>query len=381
MRRALILVGLAGLLATAFVFGFEVSARNRSSSAQPAESVVDAVRADLASRYYRPVPGSVLRLGSVQSMIAALDDPYTEYLDGASYRLLQRRLAGSYSGIGVTLLPAPSGLLVVATEPGPGRVAGLRVGDTITRIDSTPTPGLGLAGALARIAGPRGTTVRLVVLRRDVVRGVEVRRATVRAPGVSGRRLSFGGRTYGYLRVTTFRHGTAGRLAAEIRHLKRAGVDGLVLDLRENPGGLLDEAVKVSSLFLRHGTVVSLVGAHHPLEVYSASGHPLAPKLPLTVLVDRFSASAAEVVAAALHDNGRATLVGDHTYGKAVVQSIDPLANGGALALTTARYFTPAGRDISRVGVRPDVRVLEDERTPLDDGLAAGLATLAAATS
>ncbi|TML85686.1 MAG: hypothetical protein E6G08_13720 [Actinobacteria bacterium] len=381
MRRALILVGLAGLLATAFLFGFEVSARNGSAAAPPAVSVVDAVRADLASRYYRSVPGSVLRLGTVRSMLAALNDPYTEYLDGPAYRLLQRRLAGAYSGIGVTLLPAPAGLIVVATQPGPGRAAGLRVGDTITRIGRTSTPGLGLAGALGRITGPRGTTVRLVVLRGDVIHNLEVRRTSVRAPGVSGRRLSFGGRMYGYLRVTTFRRGSAARLAVEIRQLKRAGVDGLVLDLRENPGGLLDEAVKVSSLFLPRGTVVSLLGAHHPLEVYSASGHPLAPKLPLTVLVDGFSASAAEVVAAALQDNGRAKLVGDHTYGKAVVQSIDPLANGGALALTTARYFTPTGRDISRVGVRPDVRVLEDARTPLDDGLAAALTTLAAATS
>jgi carboxyl-terminal processing protease len=381
MRRAFILIGLAALLGAAFVFGYEVSGRQSRSAPPPAVSVVQAVRADLASRYYRSVPGSVLRLGSVRSMIAALDDPYTEYLDGAAYRLLQQELAGTYTGIGVTLLPGPSGLLVVSTQPGPGRAAGLRVGDTITRIDHAPTAGLGLGGALARIAGPSGSTVHLLVLRSHVVRRLDVRRATVRAPGVSGRQISFGGRTYGYLRITSFRRGTASRLSAQIRELRRAGVGGLVLDLRENPGGILDEAVRVSSLFLKRGTVVSLVGVHHPLEVYAASGRPLAPRIPLTVLVDRFSASAAEVVAAALHDHGRAKLIGDHTYGKAVVQSIDPLENGGALALTTARYFTPAGRDISRVGVRPDVRVLEDERTRMDDGLAAALATLAAATT
>jgi carboxyl-terminal processing protease len=178
-----------------------------------------------------------------------------------------------------------------------------------------------------------------------------------------------------------FRQGSAQVLATELRGLKRTGVAGILLDLRENPGGKLDEALRTSSLFLPRGTIVTLEGAHRPREAYAASGHPIAPRLPVVVLVDRYSASSAEVVAAALHDNGRAKVVGEPTYGKAVVQSIDPLAGGGALALTTARYFTPDGKDISRVGVRPDVRVLDDRRTPLDDVLTAGLATLAASAS
>ncbi len=377
MRRAVILFALGALLAGAFVLGFRLSGP-RERAAPPALSVVDAVREELAARYYRPVPNSVLRLGSVHSMLAALNDPYTEYLDRPAYVLLRRQIAGSYTGIGVTLLPAPRGLLVVATQAGPGRRAGIRVGDTITRIGSASAARLGLANALTRIGGHSGTTIHLQAERAGKPIAFSVRRAAVQAPTVSGHPISFGGRTYGFLRIASFRANAAAALAPELRRLRRSGVDGFVLDLRENPGGLVDQAISVSSLFLRSGVVVTLQGAHRPREVYRASGHPIAPFRPLVVLVDRYTASSAEIVAAALHDDGRATLVGEHTFGKAVVQSIDPLANGGALALTTARYFTPAGADISRKGVRPDIRVIDDPRTPMDDVLTTALATLAA---
>lgn len=380
MRRALLSLALASLLGAAFSIGFFLSGRN-SRAAAPAPSLVAAVRADLASRYYRPVPDSVLRLRSVRTMIAALGDPYTEYLTRPAYLLLQRETAGRYTGIGVTLLPSPEGLLVVGTQPGPGRTAGIRVGDTILRIGSEGTARLGLASALAAISGRPGTTVRLSVRRGARVLGFSVPRRDVRASAVSGRVLSFGGRLYGYVRVAVFRTGVSEALAAEVRSLRRAGATALVLDLRDNPGGLLDEAVASASVFLPRGAVVTLEGAHRPREVYDASGHPVAPRLPLVVLIDRYSASSAEILAAALHDNHRATLVGEHTFGKAVVQSIDPLANGGALALTTARYFTPAGADISRRGVQPDVHVADDPRTSMDDVLATALASLAAAQS
>jgi carboxyl-terminal processing protease len=149
-----------------------------------------------------------------------------------------------------------------------------------------------------------------------------------------------------------------------------------VLDLRQNPGGLLDEAVAVSSLFLARGVVVSLAGRHEPREVFRAVGG-VATREPVVVLVDRFSASSAEIVAAALRDHHRATLVGERTFGKALVQSIDPLHNGAALELTIARYFTPSGSDISNVGVAPQIHAVDEERTPDDEALAAALRVLA----
>jgi carboxyl-terminal processing protease len=153
-----------------------------------------------------------------------------------------------------------------------------------------------------------------------------------------------------------------------------------VLDLRQNPGGMLHEAVAVSSLFLDRGIVVSLAGAHSPREVYRARGGAVT-RLPLVVLVDRFSASSAEIVAAALQDNARATLVGERTFGKALVQSIDPLDNGAALEITVAHYTTPAGRDISGIGLNPPVHAVDNPRTARDEALETAFRVLARPTS
>jgi carboxyl-terminal processing protease len=383
MRRALIFLALLVLLAGAFALGFALSDRPGPAAA-PAprtQSIVDAVREDLAARYYRPIPAHVLALGSVRSMIAALDDPYTEYLSGPAFRLLRRQIAGRYSGIGIILLPSARGLVVVGTEPGSGLRAGIRAGDTILRIDTVRTAGMGLESALSRMSGPSGTVVRLRVERQGRPLELEVRREVVHAPAVSSRMIRVGGRGYGYVAVRAFRADAAEDVAAAVRKLRRAGAVAMILDLRGNPGGLLDQAVAVTSIFVGRGRVVTLEGAHRPREVYQVSGHPVAPRIPLAVLVDRGTASSAEVVASALHDDHRAVLVGQHTYGKAVVQSIDPLANGGALALTTARYFTPAGADISRKGVTPDVRAVDDPASRIDEALAAGLMALGATQS
>jgi carboxyl-terminal processing protease len=382
MRRTFLLALGVALLSGAFVLGFVLAGSPHRSSGTLAPSAVDEVRAELAARYYRPVSSDVLQKASIRSMLAALNDPYTSYLSPPAYMLLRQETAASYSGIGVSVLPGSGGLLVVATQPGPARAAGIRTGDLITTIDGHRTAQLGLAHALTRImGGPLGSPVSLRVAREGRSLGYIVHRERLRAPTVRGRLLSLDGRRYGYVHMSAFRAGVAQVLETEIRRLERSGAGGLVLDLRENPGGLLEQAVSVASLFLQKGTVVSLEGAHQPREVYSVSGGAFAPRLPLAVLIDRYSASSAEILAAALRDHRRATLVGEHTYGKAVVQSIDPLRNGAALELTTASYFTPAGIDISRIGVRPDVRVADNPKTAIDEVVAAGVATLAAKQS
>ncbi len=237
-----------------------------------------------------------------------------------------------------------------------------------------------MAGAFTRILGPPGTTVRLE-LRRDGRRfELSIRRAIVRAPVVESKLVSFAGRRWGLLRLSAFRVGAAVVLRRQIAQLQREGANGLVLDLRQNPGGLLDQAVAVTSLFLDHGIVVTLAGAHSPRRVYHAFPG-IATTLPLVVLVDGMTASSAEIVAAALRDNQRATLVGERTFGKAVVQSVDPLPNGAALELTVARYFTPSGDDISNVGVAPQIVAADDPATPGDEALFAALRVLARPTS
>ena len=377
MRRALSVLGIALFGFAAFFLGWSLST---GESGQPppaaAQSVVEQVRAHLASRYYRPVPKHILELGSVDSMLAALHDPYTEYLDPAAYRLLTQETARSYSGIGATVIPTRNGLEVTSVPAGPARAAGLRVGDRIVAIDGVSVLRVPFEKGLARIIGPEGSTVRIRVRREGRLLRFAIVRQRIQAPVVSSRLLAIRhGRRVGYVRLTACREGAAQVLRTELRRLQRGGASAIVLDLRGNPGGLLDQAVSVASLFLDRGVVVSVEDAHHHGETYEATPTTVT-RLRLVVLVDRRSASAAEVIAAALHDNNRATLVGENTFGKALVQTVTPLSNGAALRLTTARYLTPAGIDISRRGVEPDVLALDDPRTASDEALAAALLAL-----
>jgi carboxyl-terminal processing protease len=375
MRRSLILL-IAGLvLAGSFTVGYRFSQRDRATT-PVAIDVVDQVREALAGRYYVQVPPTVLRLGSVNAMLSALGDPYTAYLTPPSYRLIRHEAASSFSGIGVGVLPSAAGLVVVTLEPGPARRAGIAVGDTIVRIGDTSARGLDIADALARIAGPRGTSVQLQVVHHGRALTFTLRRELVRAPMVEGRLLSFEGLRWGDIQLSAFRTGAAPLIAHEVRLLQREGAQGFVLDLRGNPGGLLTQAVAVSSLFLDRGVIVTLDGAHYDRMVFRA-GHRVVTRLPLVVLVDRYSASSAEIVAAALREHDRATLVGERTYGKGVVQWVDPLRNGAALMLTVARYYTPLGHDLSRVGVAPQLHAVDDPATPGDEALAAALRVLA----
>ena len=376
MRRTLIVLGAALVLSGPFVLGYRLSAGSRATTPVAIPSVVDEVRSALAARYYRPVPDRVLQLDSVGQIISALRDPYTAYLAPPDYRLVREETASTYTGIGVSVLPSRQGYVVVALRPGPAQRAGVRVGDTIVRIGDTAAGRLSMSHALTRILGPRGTTVRLVLMRGRHTLDFRIRRELVQAPVVQARLLSYAGERWGDVRLSSFRLGAAVVLGRELRRLRRQGAHGFVLDLRQDPGGLLDQAVAVSSLFLDRGVVVSLAGRHEPREVLRAVG-ALATRLPLVVLVDRFSASSSEIVAAALRDHHRATIVGERTFGKALVQSIDPLHNGAALELTIARYYTPSGADISNVGVAPQIHAVDNERTRPDEALATALHVLA----
>jgi carboxyl-terminal processing protease len=380
MRRALVLIAFGLVLTGPFVIGYRLSRGDRATSPVAMASVVDEVRAALTTRYYRPVPSSVLHLRSVDQMISALGDPYTSYLAPPDYTLFRQRTESRYSGIGVSVLPTPRGLIVVSLRQGPAQRAGVRIGDTIVSIDGVSARHLDITAASARILGPRGSHLRLGLVRHRTRVGVDVLRGLVRAPVVESELLSYAGRRWGDLRLAVFRAGAAGVLRRQIRSLQQRGATGLVLDLRQNPGGLVEQAVAVSSLFLARGVVVSLAGAHNPRAVYRAWGGAVT-RLPLVVLVDRFSASSAEIVAAALADNQRATLVGERTFGKALVQTIDPLGNGAALELTIARYTTPAGRNISGIGVVPAIHAVDNPLTARDEALETALRVLARPTS
>lgn len=371
MRRACWILGLALAVVGAFALGL-AAVGGRTTSPARSTSVVAQVRAQLAAHYYREVPERILRMRDVHSMIDALDDPYTEFLDPAKYRLLRRETTGSYSGVGMTLLPDPQGLLVTRTQPGPARIAGIRAGDTVLSIDGKASTQLSYEQALGRILGEPGSVVTLRVRRDGHTLVFKLMRAHFTTRVVHSHLLASAGRKVGLVRIDSFAAGTASALAQAVHRLEQEHAGALVLDLRGNPGGLLDQAVASSSVFLDSGVVTSISGAHQPDRVYRARSKT-ATRLPLVVLVDHASASAAEVMAAALHDNGRATLVGERTFGKGLVQSVQPLATGAALKLTVARYLTPGGADLSHRGIRPDLWAPDNPSTVQDEGLAIAL--------
>lgn len=340
-------------MALAALTAFGIGLALRPMARGPARtSEARQVSARLATHYFRRLSRSVLAQPTVPALIASLHDRYTTYLTPAEYRAARRAYVGGYGGIGVLVLPAPGGLLVRRTVDGPARGAGIKPGDTILTVDGASTAALSFHEAIGRILGRAGSRVSLRVRRDGHTLVFRLVRRHFRLRPVHAR---LAGRV-GVIRISAFSRGASRQTTAAVRQLTRRGARALVLDLRGDPGGLLREAVGVASLFLSDGaSIVSLAGAHRPLRIlYAAPGG--ATTIPLAVLVDGASASASEVVAGALKDHGRATIVGQPTFGKSLVQEIDRLPSGAALKLTVARYLTPAGVDISRVGVQPDVR-------------------------
>lgn len=334
---------------------------------------LDQVRDALATAYYRHVSPLLLARPTIPLILQGLDDPYTEYLTPREYEILEERLTRKYFGVGLTVSPAEDGLIVTSSLKGPARQAGIRRGDVIVSINGQPAAALGFDQAVSLISGEAGTVVNLTVRRPGEDRAIEFQivREPVALPVVKSRIRTVLERRIGYIRLLGFSEGAAERVALATKGLVAAEAEGLVLDLRGNPGGLLAQAIRVASLYLESGVVCSTEGVNQEQRVYTVGGHPLETELPLVVLVDDGTASAAEIVAAALRDNERAAVVGVRTYGKATVQSIFPLSNGAALRLTTSSYLTPAGRSIGGTGIKPKKRAIDDPRTRPDEALIA----------
>lgn len=333
-------------------------------------AVTHEVRRLLLDAYYRPVEPTILVQESVEEIIEDLGDPSTQYLEPDEYASLRSRTAGTYSGVGLNVGQAREGLIVTAALEGPAREAGIRKGDVIVRIDGRPARHMTYAQSLALMKGEEGTVVRLAVRRPDAgVMRFTVVRQRIASPSLRYRMITVHQTEVGYIRLMAFAANAAERLETASTRLVENGAKGLVLDLRGNPGGLLDQAVRVVSFFLGEGVVCTVEGEHQERRVYRVSGRPHRPKLPLVVLVDRGSASAAEIVAAALGDHRRAVVVGEPTYGKTSVQSVVRLSNGAALKLTTATYRTPKGEDIVGRGLAPGVAVTDDPLTPYDEAV------------
>jgi carboxyl-terminal processing protease len=373
------------LVVGAFAGGFFLT-QTEPGTSQPApvrtdrpERLLDEVRAELNSSYYRWIDPDILQRRTVEGILAGLEDPHTDLLTDSEYESLRNDTEGTYSGIGLTVGPGRSGLVVTSAAPGPAREAGIRKGDVIVRVGDKQVRGLPFEHALALIKGDPGTVVTVTVKRPGRKKPLEfaIVRREIEVPPISFRLISAKKEKVAYIRVFSFPAGTAERIKQATSQLAEQGVSGAIIDLRDNPGGLLSQAVDVASLYIENGIVCRTDGLHEEEHEYRVTGLTTHPGLPLVVLVNGGSASAAEIVAGALVDHNRATLVGERTYGKASVQTIAPLQGGGALKLTTAKYLTPAGADITGVGLEPSVVAADDPLTQRDEGLRIARRTLA----
>jgi carboxyl-terminal processing protease len=354
----------------------------RALLGSPKDGLTERVIAILGRRYYRPIDAAALERRSVQALLGSLGDPYTVYLDREHLGRERERIEGVYVGVGIALGARGGTVLVQRVYPrSPAARAGIRPGDRVRAVDGTALPVDGVRAAVERIAGPVGSTVRLDVGRPGAApRSLTLRRERVSVPAVRARLVRRAGRAIGVVDLLAFTAESGRSVRRAVSGLRSRGARALVLDLRGDPGGLLDQAVAVAGVFLPSGSrVATTEGAHEQRRTLRTRGRPAAADLPLAVLVDRGSASASEVLAGALRDKGRATLVGSRTFGKALVQNVEPLPDGGALKLTIARYRTPGGLDIQDVGLRPSVRAVDDPRTPADEALERALRAASAA--
>ena len=339
-----------------------------------------ALQAEIAEKiegsFYKPVDAERLRERSLKGTVEALDDPFSQYLPPNEAQQFAQAVEGEFEGVGMTVDEDRRGLRVLNSFPGsPARKAGIRKGDLISAVNGRSLAGVDSRVATGRIKGPAGTSVKLEVATGSAKpRTVRVERAKIDIPLVEGSLRERAGKTLGVVRLASFSSGAHGELRAAIDRLRARGAEGIVLDLRGNGGGLLREAVLVSSQFIEEGEIVSVRGRTRPNRTEDAQGDAIDEDIAVVVLVDGGSASASEITAGALRDRGRASLVGQRTFGKGLVQEVEPLSNGGVLDLTVANYYLPSGKTIPlRKGLRPQVGARDNPRTARDEALPVAL--------
>ena len=337
-------------------------------------SRIDAAMDKIEDDYYREVSKDELADDAVRGMVRGLDDRFSAYFDDQEYAEFRETSQARFSGVGLGIQKVEDGLRVVQVyDRSPAKKAGLRIGDVIVKAGDTTLAGKPEESATALIKGKPGTQVTLTVRRAKETFSRRLTRAQISIPVVSSRTRSRDGKDYAVIRLETFSSGSHAEVYAAVRKAERRNVDGIVFDLRGNGGGLVEESRLVASAFLAEGKVVTTRGRSVPERVYRATGKPVAPRTPMVVLVDKGTASAAEIVAGALQDRDRAKLVGTATFGKGVFQEIVPLSEGGALDITVGQYFLPSGRNIGGkgtargAGLKPDVRAQDDPDTPRED--------------
>jgi carboxyl-terminal processing protease len=360
LRNLALGVGVLFLLAVGLWFGGHPTwlpspLRSAFVSESANQKLENQVYGLLTQDYYRKLSRTTLVNEGLAGAVASLNDPYSHYYDPSNYHSFQDTTTNPQDdgGIGVGIEAFIKGGLVVSeVYPGsPAQKAGIVPGDVILAANGRSFAGHGQSFAIGLVRGRTGSSVILTVKRHGTTRHVRVTRADVTVPVAFSRLLHYHGVKIGYVDLTQFAENAGAEVRTQVDKMRKAGAQTLILDLRDNGGGLLEQAVDTASVFIQSGTIVSTDGRSIPRQVYLAKGDAIPASIPLVVLVNQDTASSAEIVTAALKQRGRATVVGTHTYGKGVFQEIEPLRNGGALDFTVGRYYTPDGENLGGHGV------------------------------
>jgi len=349
---------------------------------------VDEAIERVASDYYRPIAKSSLSDASIAGVVASLDDRFSHYLTAKEFHEFSS--PPSFTGIGIAVDPEHRGLRIARVyDSTPAARAGLQGGDLIVGVNGRKLEGLSTEAAIALIKGLPGTDVAVTLeappaphAKHGATHTVTITRATINEPVVASSIHTVHGVKLGYVELATFSPGAHAEVREAVEHELHEGAQGIVLDLRDNGGGLVEEAQLIASIFIPKGTIVTTRGRTVPTETLTATGDAISTSIPVVVLVDANTASASEIVTSALQDHHRATVVGTHTFGKGVFQEEEPLSNGGALDITVGEYFTPNGRNLGGGGIKQGAGVLPEVLVPKgvdsEHGLNVALSTLAA---
>jgi len=366
MKRRTAIFLSTGAIVFAFILGLHFSGFSSSLVAHAKDRYQDlqtfAKVLNLVQQYYvEEVDIQKLIYGGIKGMLQELD-PHTNFLPPDIYKEFESETSGEFGGIGIEITVQNDVLTVISPiEDTPAWAAGIQSGDKIIAINGESTKGFSLAEAAQRMRGKKGSKVRLTIYREgfEEPKDFVIERGTVKVRSVKMTDLEDG---YVYIRLTSFIENSASEFEKALKTTlsKYQRISGVIIDLRRNPGGLLDQAVKISDMFLEGGAIVSTVGRNQrEKEVIYAKKEGTYTGFPIIVLVNEYSASASEIVAGALQDNKRAVIMGKPTFGKGSVQSVVKLGDGSGLKLTVARYFTPSGRSIQAEGIKPDVEIDE----------------------
>ena len=350
------------ILASSFGAGCALVTRTQPSSEQGLDIVEQAWNIIFHDYVDKDrLDASILSQAAIKGMMEALDDPHSSYMDAETYQRWLSNLEGKFEGIGAYVAIEDEQIIIIAPIAGsPAAKADIRAGDIILEINGEPASGMSLAEAIVNIKGPKGTSVRLLILHQGETEPeeIEIIRAEIEVPSVHFEMRG----DIAYINITNFSERTNEELSPVLQSITQEAATAIILDLRSNPGGLLQTAVDVASRFLKEGVVVTLVNSQGKHTALSVKPKGVTTELPLIVLADNYTASGSEVLAGALRDYARATIAGTRTYGKGSVNTLHQLKDGSGLYITTARWLTPDGRLIEGEGIDPDYELeLEGE--------------------